>query len=254
MIKTDQPKDYYPLFDAYPVFHNFIKYACQDLSPAIYVDQIHEPSCLVLYAFPAYFILGKPNPSYVESVCQLIQSDAWVITADTSWDTVFNDYYKNNIQTHARIQFDSSQLNLEHILSLRKPLPPNLSVVPINETHISNGMIYDDVISRFFTQSSFKDHGYGFALVDEHNDPKGFALTNYPIIGQEIELYFRVGYNYDVQNRNQGIGTTLCTYFIEETLKRGLIPIWDSANEVSAHIARKLGFIEMIHWSMYHIR
>ncbi len=114
-------------------------------------------------------------------------------------------------------------------------------------------MIYDDVISRFFTVSDFMTNGFGFALVDERERCRGFALTNYPIVGNEVELYFRVGYDFDAQDRLHGYGTTLCTYFIEEALKRGYVPIWDSANEVSAHIARKLGYVEAKRWLMYHI-
>ncbi|MDX9807943.1 MAG: GNAT family N-acetyltransferase [Acholeplasma sp.] len=253
MIKVSNPNEYYPQFDSYPVFHNFIKYAIKDLSPDIYVDQLDHPNCYVLYSYPAYFILGKPSIAYETEVCQLFGHNSWIINNDISWDVVLKKHFDTEIQSHPKIQFDSNKLSLEHILQYKKPLPSGLKIVPIDESHLVSGMVKADVVSRFFTVSSFKEHGYGFVLVDDSNHVKGFALTNYPMVGKEIELYFRVGYDFEINHRNQGLGTALCAYFIEETYKRGLIPIWDSANEISAHIARKLGFVEMIHWSMYHV-
>ncbi|MBN2604543.1 MAG: GNAT family N-acetyltransferase, partial [Bacilli bacterium] len=131
--------------------------------------------------------------------------------------------------------------------------PKGLSIVPIEERHLEKGIIHDDVISRFFQKSDFLKEGFGFVLLDDRDIAQGFALTNYPITSNEVELYFRVGYDSFEKYRNQGIGTLLCTYFIEEALKRGFVPIWDSAHETSAHIARKLGYVDSHKWKMHHI-
>jgi hypothetical protein len=135
--------------------------------------------------------------------------------------------------------------------TLKKELPSNLSIVKINESHLKEGIIYDDVISRFFRKRTFLKNGFGYALVDELNIPRGFCLTNFPKNDCDVELYFRVGYDNDERYRHYGYGIQLCIYFIIYCINNGYHPIWDSANQISQHIANKLGFIEQDKWYMY---
>jgi hypothetical protein len=244
--------EYINLFKSYGVFQNFINYAIRDLSPQIYVEKEENPQCIIFYSSPAFFILGEPSEQYNKNVFSLFMKDSWIIASSNAWKQAIEDHFKDDVTTHPRIQFSSSSLNLDHIMYQRRNIPTGLSIVPIEKKHITKGMIFDDVISRFFTQSDFISNGFGFALVDDQSVCHGFSITNYPIVGHEIELYFRVGYESYQQHRFQGLGTTLCTYFIEESFKRGFIPIWDSANEISTHIAKKLGYKEEKEWFMYH--
>ena len=249
----DNLEKYYHLFKSYEVFQNFIKYATRDLAPQIFVENEKNPQCVVLYSNPAYFILGEPNEAYNIDVFSLFHKDSWIIASSNSWNQMINQHFKDHVITHPRMQFSSSSLKLNHIMSQRKNVPDGLSIVPIDQTHLKEGMIVDDVVSRFFAQNDFMKSGFGFALVDSKNEAQGFCLTNYPVVGTEIELYFRVGYESSQEHRFKGLGTTLCTYFIEESIKRGYVPIWDSANDISTHIAMKLGFVAEKSWFMYHI-
>jgi hypothetical protein len=251
-IKKNLEK-YYQIFKSYEVFQNFIKYAARDLSPQIFVEDEENPQCIVFYSNPAYFILGEPSEQHNKNVFSLFKEDSWIIASSNAWKQAIQDHFKDRAITHPRIQFSSSSLNLDHILDQRRNVPKGLFIVPIEKKHVTKGMIYDDVISKFFTQSDFLSNGFGFALVDDEGECQGFSLTNYPIVGQEIELYFRVGYESYQHHRQQGLGTTLCTYFIEESFKRGYVPIWDSANDISTHIAKKLGYEEEKAWFMYHL-
>jgi hypothetical protein len=246
-------KQYYARFEAFPVFETFLLYAIKDMKPRIFVDAIDQPQCLVLISPPAFFILGEPREEVAKEVFALFHHDAWVIAASASWGAWIRDAFQANVVLHKRICFASDQLDLEHIRKQRKPLPPGLSIVPIDSALACHGIVYDDVVSRFFTKSDFSTHGFGFALVDHQGIAQGFALTNYPMVPPNVELYFRVGYDSYPEYRGQGYGTSLCSYFIEAALTRGYTPIWDSANDISAHIALKLGFRIDHEWEMYHI-
>lgn len=250
---TKDLNNYYHMFDFYPVFHNFLVYAIRDLSPKIFVDQVIRPNVVVLHSYPAYFILGEPNQDIASDVISLFHEDSWIIADSLNWKNMFESMLGKHVVSHERTLFDSTNLSMDKILSYRKTLPAGLSIVPIDSKHLIDGMIADDVVSRFFTVSPFEKHGFGFALVDLHDNVHGFALSNYPVIGSEVELYVRVGYEYDPMFRMKGIGTTLCSYFIEESLHRGLTPIWDAAHVQSAHMAKKLGYTEKMNWFMYHI-
>jgi len=250
---TSNIEKYYQMFDSYQLFNNFLKYAIRDEHPQIFVDDENECSLVVLYSFPAYFILGEPHGTNTKEVFSLIKQNSWIIPSSDEWKQPLEEHFKDKIVTHKRVLFNSKTLDINHILQQRKDLPQGLSIVPIEEKHLINGMIHDDVIIRFFTKSDFLENGFGFALMGDDGFCEGFSLTNYPVVGKEVELYFRVGYDSYAEFRSKGLGTTLCTYFIEEALKRGYNPVWDAANDVSSHIAKKLGYVVEKQWHMFHV-
>ncbi|HAQ56956.1 MAG TPA: hypothetical protein DCR44_06135 [Acholeplasmatales bacterium] len=244
---------YYRMFDSYDVFQNFLKYAIRDLAPRIFVDAVDHPHCVVLQSYPAYFLLGEPEETDASDVFALFHANSWIVASSNAWRQPIEDHFKESVVTHPRVLFRSDALAIDRVLSQRNSLPAGLSIVPIEPKHLADGMIEDDVVSRFFTVSDFMTCGFGFALVDGGGACLGFCLTNYPIVGTEVELYVRVEYDSDAKHRLHGIGTTLCTHFIEESLKRGYVPVWDAANDISAHIAKKLGYEVAKDWFMYHV-
>ncbi|MFA5006585.1 MAG: GNAT family N-acetyltransferase [Candidatus Izemoplasmatales bacterium] len=250
---TNNIEKYYHIFNTFEPFNNFVKYAIRDHRPQIFVDDEEHCKCAILYLKPAYFIIGEPRVEYAEGVFNLFHKDSWIIAQSELWKQAIEAYFKDHVATHPRVLFNSSSLNVDHIIKQRKEMPSGLSIVPIEKKHIESGMINHDVIQRFFTKSDFLENGFGFALVGEDGKCEGFSLTNYPVIGKDIELYFRVGYDTYPDYRSKGMGTNLCTYFIEEAFRRGYNPVWDSANDISSHIAKKLGYIAEKEWYMYHI-
>lgn len=249
----DNIEKFYHIFTTFEPFNNFLKYAIRDHRPQIFVDDEETFNCAILYSKPAYFIIGEPSVENIEDVFSLFHKDSWVIAQSEHWKQALEAYYKDHVVAHPRVLFNSNSLNMDHIIKQRQEIPSGLSIVPIEKKHIESGIIYDDVIRRFFTKSDFLESGFGFALVNQDGKCEGFSLTNYPVIGKDIELYFRVGYDTYPDYRSKGLGTNLCTYFIEEALRRGYNPVWDSANDVSSHIAKKLGYIAEKEWFMYHI-
>lgn len=253
MIKINTNEErYYKLFDNFDYFENFLKYAIRDTSPSIHVDSIANPKCVILYSKPAYFILSD-SAILDENVFSALEKNSWIIPSSVKWKKQFESYYKDRIEVYPRVLFDSAKLNINHIISIRRPLPDGFRITPIREEHLKEGIIYQDVIRRFFTVSNFLEHGFGFALVDEEEVCQGFALTNHPVIGKKIEVYFRVGYADDPQYRGKGFGTMLCSYLLEFCLNNGYDPVWDAANEISSHIAKKFGYSVKAKWDMFHI-
>ena len=250
---VNNKKEYYTKFLEFKYFKNYIKFVISDLDCSIYVDEEENPNCVILYAQPAYFIYGNPKETDLDSVFSCIKSDSWIIPDSPAWTEYFKMYYKDKVQIYPRILFDASQLSLEQIKKIKNPLPGELKIVRITDEHVQKGIIYDDVVSRFFTVRDFESNGFGFALVDERGVAQGFALTNYPALDKDIELYFRVGYEDFPKHRNQGLGTNLCAHFIEYCLENGYNPQWDAATDISAHVAKKFGYIEKEKWEMYHV-
>jgi len=240
---------YLQYYKDYPVFSLFVEHAWRYMDIRIFVDQEENPETIVLEAKPAFLLLGKPT-SEIESI---FNEGAWIISPNKEWDDCLKQTYGNRLDSYQRVLCDESKLDSNAVLQFVKDLPEELRIEPINESHIQSGMIKEDVINRFFPNVNFLEHGYGFALLNKENVVHGFALTNYPIQTNEVEVYYRVGYDSFTKYRNQGIGTTIVSLFIIESLKRGYLPIWDAATPLSKHIALKLGYQEKYHWEMHHL-
>lgn len=255
MIKvTKQLHSYNLCFDSYPVFQLFIHYARQHTNYDLYVDDLIDPKTIIMHVEPAYLLCGKVNNQERESILKILTNGSWIVSPDATWDTFLKDSFKDHLQSFPRLLFDGSSLSIEHLKSLRKPLPHELKIVPIEQKHLDKGMIKEQIIDKFFRDIDFMKHGFGLALVNDQDIVHGFALTNYPIDHQkEFEVSYRVGYDDYQLYRNRGIGTTLVSQFLEESLLKGYSPVWDAANPISMHIAQKLGYKAQYHWNMHHI-
>lgn len=251
-VKTSEIQNYYDIFLGFRRFKNYIEYALHDTEVKIFVNQLDKPTVAILYSKPAYFVWGDVFEKSALEALEVFTSGAWIIPASNDWNRLLEKRF-NEIETHKRLLFDSSLLIPSDIKRLKTQIPDNLKIERIGAKHLEKGLIVDDVTGRFFRNTSFLEKGFGFALVDERDNVLGFALTNYPFYSNEVELYFRVGYEDYPKYRRQGLGTCLCAYFIEYCLKCGYKPIWDAANEISSHIARKFGYVEEEQWNMYHI-
>ena len=254
MIKVEHQKKILDKLSDYPVFHLFIKYAISEDKYDLYVDQKEDPKTIIMHVPPAFVLYGEVPMNHTDDVKNLMKKGSWIISPNVLWDTYLTQIYENNIQSHPRIQFDEQFLDIVHLNSLRKPLPEGLRLVNIDESNVNQWMIEGQITSRFFVNRPFLKHGFGLCLLDEKNEVQGFALTNYPVEeGNEIEVSYRIGYDDFEVYRKRGIGTTLVSMFLEMAIKKGYRPIWDAATDISAHIAKKLGYIEKKKWMMHHI-
>ena len=251
-INKEKNKDYQNLFLEFEYFRNYIKFAFNDADVDIYVDKENNPSVALMEHGPICFICGKATDENAGKIFNKLKKGSWVVPQNGQWSIMLEQKYPN-AEFYDRTLFDSSNLDLNHIMTMKKEPPKGFRIEPIKEKYLERGLIQGDVTRRFFPDDCFMEKGFGFALLDQFDNVHGFALTNFPYYDNEVELYFRVGTE-DYQNyRRLGMGTTLCVYFIEECFKRGLDPVWDSAHEVSANIAKKFGYIPRKKWKMYHL-
>jgi GNAT superfamily N-acetyltransferase len=250
---ADSPK-YYAIFQQFEHFTNYINFAIEFFSPEIWVDEEAQPTLACFYTAPAYFLWGDPDTKDVSSLFAMIHPDSWLIPSSEKWDRHLVAYFGKNLVTHPRTSFEASSLSLEFLRSLKTDLPAGLRLVPINERHVNDreGMLYQDLLSKFFSAADFFQQGAGFCLLEDEKII-GFAAANYPIRNNILEVYIRVDYNDDPCHRQKGLGTQLSVALLEYCLENGLEPQWDAANEVSVRLALKLGYSLRSHWKMYHL-
>ncbi len=254
MIKVLENKELLvKAFDSFPVFHLFIKDARDHGNYDLYVDDIKNPKTYLMKVEPAVILHGDIPDDQDVIIDEVICKSCWIISPNEDWDNYLTHHFGEHIKSFPRMQFDESNLKIEELRKNIQPLPDSLIIVPINESHLKEGMIKEQITDKFFNYRDFMTYGFGFALLNQKGVIHGFALTNYPVLDQdEIEVSYRVGYDDFQTYRRRGIGTTLVCTFLVEAIKRGYKPLWDAANEISCHIAKKLGYVEKKKWTMFH--
>ena len=253
-VASLQKKEYGALFLEFPFFHNYLVYALENLSFKIWIDSYQYPNICVFYSFPAFFLMGDPENNDVTSVLNLIEKSSWVIPENEKWEELIFFRFSNDIETHRRTKFNSHSLNIKHLETLKKPFSPEFELVQIGIEQVTDqkGMLFTDLLQTYFPTGDFLNQGFGYCIL-ENKKMIGFAASNYPIAHNVLEVYIRVDFNSDPRHRQQGLGTQLSVALLEYCLNHNLNPEWDSANEISAHLALKLGYKIEQTWKMFHV-
>lgn len=253
-IANDKIKDYHFLFHNFGHFENLIGYILKYEKHSILVDDVMNPSYALLKYGPAIIVKGNPTLIDTSAIFKHFHAYNWIVPSSTAWDKYISDYFERRLEAHKRVLFDPSTLDLDHIRSLKKVLPTGMRFETISKTHIEDveGIVYQDLIRKFYVNHDFLKTGRGIVLLDGEFIV-GYAASDNPIIGNNLELMFRVGYDNFTKYRGKGYGISLCIEFIEDCLNNDFIPSWDAANEISAHIAQKLGYKQIKDWTMFKI-
>lgn len=254
-VSKDKQKDFYYMFDNFGHFTNLLNFIKDYTIPDLFVDDISNPKYAILIHKPAYFIVGDPNEIDTSSILSLIPKYGWIVPSSISWDSYIEEFFKGSFERHHRVQFDSSSLNQKHLKSMLWELPSELRIEQITKKHIEDieGIVNQDLIQKFFKDDSFLEHGIGIALMIG-DSIIGYAASDNPFKGDNLELMFRIGYDSTPEYRLKGFGTLLCVHFILLCLSKGIHPAWDAHTDISAHIALKLGYTFKKEWNMYNIK
>lgn len=241
------------LFQNFPVFENYIHFAFDYLEPEIWVNSPENPTVSYFYTPPAYLLNGVPEPDDADPIFASMPENSWILVSDEAWKPHLERFFGEKLETHPRTLFNASSLQLDHVRSLKAALPADLKLVRIGADQVrqTESLFHRDVLRRFFGKADFLQDGFGFCVMDGEA-LAGFAASNYPIRENVLEVYVRV--MDEPRYRQKGLGMTLCATLIEYCLEHKIEPVWDAANDVSAHMAKKLGYTVEKEWEMYHLR
>ena len=250
--KSDTRK-YRFLFDAFQYFENYINFAFDHLDPIIVVDSKENPNAAFFYTSPAYFLTGDSAQVDVQALFSNVSEYNWFVVSNEDWSRKLKSYFGDHLKTYPRTLFDSTSLDPVHIRSLISDAPEGLKIEIIGQNHVqqTTGLFYKDVLKQYFVGSDFLETGLGYCVMDG-DILAGFAAANFPIRDNVLDIYVRL--LEEPKYRRKGLGTTLSALLINACLERGIEPVWDAANEISANLALKLGFMPLRKWEMYQFR
>lgn len=150
------------------------------------------------------------------------------------------------IKAQERAHFTDFILNEELLLSLKSE-----AVLPIDNdifNQIISDKSYINHLREFDTFENFNKNGSGFVVI-ENDEIKAVASTfcNY---NNHVEIQVDTL----LENRSKGLATKVAIFLVDECIKKGFIPHWDAANEISKSLGKKIGFLnpQKYYWLYSH--
>lgn len=210
----------------------------------IFVDDPTTPTSAVMFRTYEYYTAGDP----VQSMRRFLRdapAEADVFDHFYGWCPVGKAWEEALLA-----DFDSlgyiPRLNFiwnnAPLLNWRAGLPAGTEICPLDKALAQQvDEALHETIGLFWSgYDRFERDGFGFALMKD-GVPLSTAFTS--SVGTKA---INIAVATDVNQQRQGLAKWVCSALIEETLRRGLLPTWDtdSMNGRSRALAKRLGFIE----------
>jgi len=205
----------------------------------VLVDSPVRPRCAVAVAGDFLYCGGVPGPEarHILRRAMGVYED-WLIYAPGAWMDVLQSIAQVKLVT--RVAFDHRQPENRHLRSLLKTMPEGATFQPIEGEWIDwcrQAEWSRDFVS-LYSNEDYRQRGLGVLLMVNGEAVAGASsYVSYPG-GIEVQMQTRD----DMQGR--GYATLAAAKLILLAHERGLIATWDAANEASAHIAEKLGYVK----------
>jgi RimJ/RimL family protein N-acetyltransferase len=104
------------------------------------------------------------------------------------------------------------------------------------------------LVYNFSSLDHFIDCGVGFGVEREGRFVSG--CSSFAISSRRVEFEMQTHRDF----RRRGLATAAASAMIEYCVRRGLEPCWDAHNQISAALARKLGFFNPALYTAYEVK
>ena len=239
-----------PLFDGHTWLKTVIRFAFNEGSGRIFVDNVECPEvCYLDIGF--VFLGGDISSRNIDLVIQALPTGPQIIVPSIEWGQYLLQLLGGSVKRVPRIGFSCHSLDIEYLRHLKSNIPPDFKLERIDlETARTMPRQVAPAIPFFFgSPEAFIERGFGYC-VKQNDEVISTAMTAMPY---EKEFEIEVDTLSNPEYRRKGLATIVSAALIEEALLRNLTPIWDAANEPSKGLALKLGYSNPTPYDAYSI-
>lgn len=204
----------------------------------IYVDNKHHPKVYILYVQAYTYIFGRIANEQLREIYNLHERPTYSIVTDNRH--TLSALKKLGGTEYTRYSFDASSLSKEKLQVIIDTTPTKYKI-----KKLTTKMEFEQLmkckslftIGDKYSYEDYKRHHIVTYLALDKGEIIGAMGSN--IVYQDgLETQLFVDENY----RKQNLATILSAKFCLDLLEQKRIPYWDAANEISCHLAKKLGY------------
>ncbi len=204
----------------------------------VFVDSPSSPNIVLFRYRVMNFIAGDPNSAKAREVVHEIPPMRLLMVPNTRWESVLKEEWGSSLRKQRRTRMNPDSLDLSRIIELKEALPSEYVIRPLDLALLeqSSRSLLGDILLFYNSYDDFLNRGFGFGVLRDGN-LVSLARTCFP-----FRTRFEIQVNTLPRFQRKGLATSASAMLIESSLRSGLVPDWDAANEESIHLALKLGY------------
>jgi len=205
----------------------------------MFVDDIVNPTVARLDNVHGFiYFAGDATSDCAEELMNTIENGSVLILHNEQWIQLGKKVHHDNLTKHIRFSLSTDKLNIEHLEKLSASNPENYQVQMVDAklaTKILDSKVHW-LLTPFKSADDFVKRGIGACIY--HNGELACFASSGGVCKKGVELQLITMSKF----RQKGMATLVCAKLIKECLQKNLIPLWDADNEISVHLAEKLGY------------
>ena len=250
-IKGDRNHNLHQLFPEHK--GNYMAEAILEGSMGKVLVNDKENPCVAALSLPQYkiHILGgdAKHPAAREFLAQL-PGFSTLFFSVPEWAKLLDQVHKGKVIVLKRYAFSSESLDIENLKRLRSQLSANFQIERINLPYAQQIVddksdLTDGQLFGFASPQDFIERGFGYCAL-ENGKIVCIASTG-TVCSKGIEVQINTHKKY----RGRGLASATGAALLIECLENGIDPNWDAATEISAGLAKKLGYMPQGKYDSY---
>ncbi len=236
-----------PLFEATWFDEMFIMPSLRGSQPGrVFVDRVDQLGAAILFRTYEFYLAGDCKSTAMRVFIKDAPAEPGVFQGfhgfaplDKAWDAALIEDYGDGLMVLPRCNF---RWEGAAVMDWRAQLPNGAAVVPITVPLAQrlDQEWQEGIGASWSGYDRFAHDGYGFCLMI------GDQLGSVAYTDGADDHSASIGVRTNAALRRQGLASVVCSAFIEATLARGMLPVWEceERNTASKRLAQKLGFVE----------
>ncbi len=206
------------------------------------VDDAARPNVARLYVADVVAFGGDAYHPHAASLVRGLPLEKGILPAPGGWRSLILDEHGDQIVATTRHSFSDRALNPKRLQQCRDALPPPYRIERIDERHARTlyerpDLLSPDLVGHFQSPRDFVRRGIGFCVLIADRIVAG--ASSYVVCNRGIEIQV----NTHPQFLRRGLATAVSAELILHCLQTGRDAHWDAANDASARLAVRLGYI-----------
>ncbi len=166
------------------------------------------------------------------------------------WKTLLDEVHQGKVITLKRYAFSSESLDLCRLNGLKSQLSDRFKIERIDlrraqQIALKKSYLTENHLTCFTSPEDFIKRGFGYCALE--NEKIVCIASTWAVCSKGIEVQVNTHKKY----RGQSLASATSAALIVECLENNIDPNWDAATEMSAGLAKKLGYVPKGEYDMY---
>jgi GNAT superfamily N-acetyltransferase len=219
----------------------------------VLVNDAENPQVVVLSVFENKIqILGgdAKHPTAREYLSAL-PGFTMLLIGTPEWKILLDEVHQGKVITLKRYAFSSGSLDLGRLNDMKSQLCDSFKIERIDlhraqQIALEKSDLTEDHLSGFASPEDFFERGFGYCAL--YNEKIVCIASTGAVCSKGVEVQVNTHKKY----RGQDLASATSAALIIECLENGIDPNWDAASEISAGLAKKLGYLPKGEYNMYY--